>query len=78
MMGGLVCTGHDDWAPWVGGMPKVDWSGLKESKDQYIDPHQFQPTNVGSAQKSKGYWMVADEPQLSKGKLRFGSCLFVG
>ena len=66
-MGGLVRTGREDWTPWVGGKPKIDWSGLADSKDQYIDPRQYRPTSAGSAQKSKGYRMVAVEPQLSKG-----------
>ena len=67
-MGGLVRTGREDWTPWVGGKPKVDWTELaEESKDKYMDPRQFRPTSAGSAQKSKGYRMVAVEPLLSKG-----------
>ena len=66
-MGGLVRTGREDWTPWVGGKPKIDWSELADSKDLYIDPRQFRPTSAGSAQKSKGYRMVAVEPKLSKG-----------
>ena len=58
-MGGLVRTGREDWTPWVGGKPKIDWSELADSKDLYIDPRQFRPTSAGSAQKSKGYRMTA-------------------
>ena len=65
-MGGLVRTGREDWTPWVGGKPKIDWSELADSKDLYIDPRQFRPTSAGSAQKSKSYRMVAVEPNLSK------------
>ena len=67
-MGGLVRTGREDWTPWVGGKPKVDWTELaEESKDKCMDPRQFRPTSAGSAQKSKGYRMAAVEPLLSKG-----------
>ena len=63
-MGGLVRTGRDDWTPWVGGKPKVDWSGLMEGdKDQYIDPRQFRPTSAGSVQKSKGYQTISVDPR---------------
>ena len=66
-MGGLARTGREDWTPWVGGKPKIDWSQLADSKDLCIDPRQFRPTSAGSAQKSKGYRMIAVEPKLSKG-----------
>ena len=50
-MGGLVQIGNNDWVPWEGGKPKVDWSELQDKNPAHLDPCQHQPISVGSAQR---------------------------
>ena len=66
-MGGLTQVGKEDWAPWTGGKPKADWTGLEEPDPTYIDPSQYRPVSAGSAQKSKKYRVEALKEKLSKG-----------
>ena len=40
-MGGLAQIGSNDWAPWVGGKPKADWSELQDKNPTYLDPCQY-------------------------------------
>ena len=39
-MGGLAQIGSNDWAPWVGGKPKADWSEVMDKNPMCLDPCQ--------------------------------------
>ena len=40
---------------WTGGVPKANWSGLKEPNPKSIHPTQYRPSSIGSSTKSQYY-----------------------
>ena len=55
IMGGITKTGADSYVPWVGGVPKFNWSGLKDPNPTNVEPKQQRPTTINSASKSQHY-----------------------
>ena len=53
--GGLTQVGKDLWAPWTGGKPKTDWSGLEVPKPSSIEPNQYRSTSVSGLSKGQHY-----------------------
>ena len=53
--GGLMQVGTDQWAPWTGGKPKVDWSGLEVPNPSSIEPNQYRSVSIGAAAKGQYY-----------------------
>ena len=51
--GGLSQIGKDLWAPWTGGKPKTDWSGLGVPKPSSIEPNQYRATTVSGLSKGQ-------------------------
>ena len=43
IMGDLAQTDTDKWLAWTGGKPKVDWTGLEKSTNDYETPNQMRP-----------------------------------
>ena len=58
IMGGVANRSGTEQAPWTGGKPKHDWSGLDDTADTEVSaPTQYRSTtaSIGSQQKSYAY-----------------------
>jgi hypothetical protein len=49
-MGGTVLLGSE-WTAWNGGVPKPDWSGLKDDTQSFTNPNMLRPSSAAAAQK---------------------------
>ena len=68
IMGGLLEVALDTYAPWTGGKPKPNWSGLENPKPGVVEPKQHRPTSISSATKSQYYRTLGMESKFSKDK----------
>ena len=59
IMGGIVQTSMDEWTPWTGGKPMIDWTGLDPTAPvMFRSPNQQQSLYTKSATDGYNFRMT--------------------